>query len=109
MSASELSIVSTKQQRIAQLAKQSPGMRFTSLAYFMDLDWMREAYRQIRTDGAVGVDGVTALIYEENLDENLLDLLERAKSGLYFAPPVRRVYIPKGKESRPIGIPTVGS
>ncbi len=106
MSASELSIVSTKQQRIAQLAMQSPEMQFTSLAYFMDLDWMREAYRQTRTNGVVGVDGVTALIYEENLDENLLDLLERVKSGLYFAPPVRLVHIPKGKdETRPIGIP----
>jgi len=110
MSASELRSVSTKQQRIAQLAKQSPGMRFTSLAYHMDLEWLREAYRQTRRDGAVGVDGVTASQYEENLDENLLALLERAKSGTYFAPPVRRVCIPKdGKknEFRPIGIPTL--
>jgi len=30
-------IVSTKQERIATLAKQSPQMSFTSLAYLMDL------------------------------------------------------------------------
>src|SRR5260370_705625 len=35
-------------------------------------------------------------------------LWERAKSGTYDAPPVRRVHIPKGTgpETRPIGIPT---
>ena len=38
--------VSTKQQRIATLAKQSPDMAFTSLAYLMDLDWLFEAYHQ---------------------------------------------------------------
>ena len=83
-------------------------MRFTSLAYMMDLAWLREAYRRTRRDGAVGVDGVTVEQYEEDLDENLQSLLDRAKSGTYRAPPVRRVHIPKGSgsETRPIGIPS---
>ena len=100
--------VSTKQRRIAELAKRSPQMRFTSLAYIMDLAWLREAYRRTRRDGAVGVDGVTVEQYEEDLDENLQSLLDRAKSGTYRAPPVRRVHIPKGSgsETRPIGIPS---
>ena len=40
------------------------------------------------------MDNVTAEQYEENLDKNLGDLLERLKSGSYVAPPVKRVYIP---------------
>ena len=44
--------VSTKQERIAELAKQSPQMAFTSLAYLMDIDWLREAYQRTRKDGA---------------------------------------------------------
>jgi len=91
-----LSIVSTKQQRIAELAKQSPAMAFTSLAYHMDVEWLREAYRRTRKDGAVGVDGVTAAEYEQDLEGNLQRLLDRAKSGTYQVPPVRRVHISKG-------------
>jgi group II intron reverse transcriptase/maturase len=85
-------------------------MSFTSLAYFMDIDWLMEAYRRTRKDGAAGVDGVTAAEYERDLGGNLQRLLDRAKSGVYRAPPVRRVYIPKGTsktEVRPIGIPTL--
>ena len=102
-------IVSTRQQRIAELAKQSPQMGFTSLNHHLDLHWLYEAYRRTRKDGAVGVDGQTAEAYAANLGENLQALLNRAKSGTYKAPPVRRVHIPKGNsktETRPIGIPS---
>jgi RNA-directed DNA polymerase len=101
--------VSTRQQRIAMLAKQSPQMAFTSLNHYLDLDWLREAFRRTRKDGAVGVDGQTWADYAEDLEANLQSLLDRAKSGTYWAPPVRRVHIPKGTgaETRPIGIPTL--
>ena len=102
--------VSTKQQRIAELAKRSPQMGFTSLAYLMDIDWLREAFYRTRKDGASGVDGQTWSEYERDLEANLQSLLDRAKSGTYRAPPVRRVYIPKAgstTETRPIGIPTL--
>ena len=100
--------ISTKQQTIAARARQAPEMSFTSLNHHIDLDWLREAYRRTRKDGAVGVDNQTAEAYAEHLEENLQDLLNRAKSGLYRAPAVRRVHIPKGDGSstRPIGIPT---
>ena len=106
--ASELDPVLTKQQRIAELAKQSPHMGFTSLAHHIDLRWLYEAYLRTRPDGAPGVDGQTIRDYNANLPGNLRSLLERAKSGTYEAPPVRRVHIPKGtgSETRPIGIPT---
>lgn len=106
MSDSEL--VSTRRLRIAQLAREAPDRGLTSLAHHLDLAWMREAYRLTRKDGAVGVDGQTAKGYAAHLDENLMALLEKAKSGQYHAPPVRRVHIPKGSSgaTRPIGIPT---
>jgi RNA-directed DNA polymerase len=107
--ASKSGTVSTGQQRIAELAKQSPEMGFTSLNHHLGLIWLAEAFQQTRKDGAPGVDGQTADDYRENLLENLKSLRDRAKSGTYRAPPVRRVRIPKGTgtETRPLGIPTL--
>ena len=100
--------ISTKLQRIAELARQMPERALTNLSHHIDVEWLKEAFRRTRKDGATGVDGTTAARYAANLEGNLRSLLERAKSGTYRAPPVRRVYIPKGtgKETRPLGIPT---
>jgi len=102
-------IVSTKQERIAMLARQMPMVALTSLSHHIDMEWMKEALLRTRADGATGVDGVTCEEYVRNLEVNLQGLLDRAKTGRYRAPPVRRVHIPKGErgsETRPIGIPT---
>src|ERR671920_913842 len=88
--------ISTRRQRIATLARDSPQAALTTLAHHIDIDWMKEAYRRTRKGGAVGVDGQTAADYAADLEGNLRSLLERAKSGSYQAPPVRRGDIPKG-------------
>ncbi len=99
--------VSTKQQRIATVAQVEKGA-LTTPAHHIDVEWLEEAFRRTRKDGAPGADGVTAREYESRLQENLQRLLNQAKSGTYLAPAVRRVHIPKGdgKQVRPIGIPT---
>ena len=101
--------VSTKLQRIAELAEQDVAMVLVTLAHHIDVEFLKEAFRRTRKDGAPGVDGRTAAEYEERLDENLQLLLDRLKSGRYKAPPVRRAHIPKGDgtKTRPIGIPTI--
>jgi RNA-directed DNA polymerase len=100
--------VSTKLQRIAELARRSPSTALTTLAHHIDVDFLREAYRRTRKDGAPGIDRQTAVEYAQNLEANLQTLLDRFKSGTYRAPPVKRVHIPKGdgSKTRPIGIPT---
>ena len=105
-----LANLSTKRQRIAELARTKSGVALSTLHHVLDLDWMREAYRLTRKDGAPGIDGVTAAEYAQNLEANLWDLLERIKTGRYQAPPVRRVYIPKGDGAgslRPLGLAVV--
>jgi group II intron reverse transcriptase/maturase len=83
-------------------------MAFTTLAHHVDIGFLRAAHDLTRKDGAVGVDGQTAEAYAADLEGNLRSLLDRFKSGSYYAPPVRRVHIPKGDgtKTRPIGIPT---
>jgi RNA-directed DNA polymerase len=107
--------ISTRLQRIATLAREDPQRVLTTLAHQcwpqghnIDVPFLKEAYRRTRKDGAVGVDGQTAHFYAQHLEANLTSLLHRFKSGTYYAPPVRRVYIPKddGKAYRPIGIPS---
>ncbi len=106
--ASHSPTVSTKLERIAKLARELRDKPLITLAHHIDLDWLREAHRRTRKDGARGVDGQSAEQYAEQLEDNLRSLLERVKSGTYRAPPVRRVHIPKGDgtKTRPIGVPT---
>lgn len=103
-----LNSISTRLEQIAKRAKEIQGAKLMTLAHFIDEEWLHEAYRRTRKDGARGVDGQTAKQYAEQLEGNLRSLLDRLKSGSYRAPPVRRVHIPKGSgtDTRPIGIPT---
>jgi group II intron reverse transcriptase/maturase len=100
--------VSTKLCRIAQLAGEDRARVLTSLCHHIDKEFLREAYRLTRKDGAVGVDGQRGEDFARNLEANLEDLLSGFKTGRYRAPSVRRVHIPKGdgRKTRPLGIPT---
>ena len=101
--------VYTVQQRIAQVARERPQEVFTSLNHYLDVEWLKAAYERVKPDSAPGVDGQSWAEYGKDLEKNLQDLLNQAKSGTYVAPPVLRVQIPKGdgKETRPIGMPTI--
>jgi len=100
--------VYTKRQRIAKIAKQHRREPLTLLHHYIDKAWLYEAFGELCKRSAPGVDAETVTDYAKDLDANLESLLNRAKSGLYKAPPVRRVEIPKpgSQEKRPIGIPT---
>ena len=99
--------VLTRKQRIVLAAQKYRHEPLTALSHHINLNWICEAYRQVRKKAAPGIDGQTVAQYGENLVENLRDLQTRAKSGSYQAPPVKRGYVPKNeKEDRPIGIPT---
>jgi group II intron reverse transcriptase/maturase len=100
--------ISTKLLRIAHIAKQCSGEAINTLHHFIDLEWMKEAFRRTRKSGAPGIDNMTGAEYEKDLEKNLGNLLTRFKSGSYRAPHVKEVLIPKSKpgEWRKLGLPT---
>jgi group II intron reverse transcriptase/maturase len=100
--------VTTKLRRIAELAREDRSRVFTSVAHAIDLEWMKEACRRTRKDGAAGVDGRIWADYATNLEENLGALATKIRSGAYRPPPVRRAHIPKASGGqRAIGVPTI--
>ena len=46
-----------------------PEAAISSLSRHIDQAWLVEAYRRTRKDGAVGIDGQTAVEYAEELSE----------------------------------------
>jgi len=100
----------TSLQAIAQKAASQKKYRFRNLFSLLDEELLRECWRDIRRDAAYGVDRVSALEYEQNLEANIHDLVERLKRKSYRAKLIRRHYIPKADgKLRPLGIPIVRS
>jgi len=100
--------MSTKIDRLSELAKEDAKRRFFSIAHLITPEALYAAFRSLRRDASAGVDGVSYEQYEKDAEGNIRQLHERLKGGTYQAQPLRRVYIPKenGKQ-RPISIPAV--
>jgi RNA-directed DNA polymerase len=100
--------MSTKLDRLSELAKQDRKQKFFSIAHFITPEALYAAFRSLRKDASAGVDGVTYAEYEKDAERNIRELHERLKEGQYQAQPLRRIYIPKedGKQ-RPISIPAL--
>ena len=99
--------MSTKLERIAEIAKERPKERFTSLVHLINEESLTKAHRQMKAKKAPGIDKVTKDKYEENLTENVRGLITRMKRKCYRPQPGLRRYISKIgiTESRPLGIP----
>lgn len=64
---------------VAELSRQRPEQVMTTLAHHITIDVLRDAYRQTRKDGAVGVDGETWHQYGQALEGIRLARRVRAK------------------------------
>jgi group II intron reverse transcriptase/maturase len=94
--------------KVAERAKRHPDQRILALAHLIDEPALERAFRSLRRDAAVGVDGVTVEQYDGQLAANLQALRARMKAGQYRHQPIRRVNIPKENgATRPIGVSTV--
>ena len=98
----------TSLRGIANRARQDKGARFGNLCGLLSVENLRLCFYKLRKNAATGIDGVTYQEYEEKLEENLTELVERLKGKRYRAKLVRRRHIPKGGgKMRPLGIPVL--
>jgi len=99
-------MMDTALTRIAEVAREKPKERFTSLAHLLNKQSLWDCHLELPADKAAGVDGMTKQQYETNLEANLEHLVERMKRQAYKPQASRRTYIPKDEKSmRPLGIP----
>jgi group II intron reverse transcriptase/maturase len=95
----------TKLERIGKRAMFKKDTIFNNIGYAIDLDLLREIYRQLDGNKAVGIDGVTKAVYGAKLEDNLQDLLARIRRNAYKPQASRLVEIPKEDGStRPLAI-----
>jgi group II intron reverse transcriptase/maturase len=80
---------------------------FTSLYHHVaDIDHLRQCFRELEPNKALGIDGVSKEMYAQDLEANLQDLSARLKRMGYRPQPKRRSYVPKpgSEKGRPLGI-----
>ena len=99
------STLSQALERIRKVAKERKKEKFTALFHHISIELLEEAYFELKEDAAPGVDRLTWMDYEADLERKLEDLHDRVQRGAYRALPSRRVYIPKpdGRQ-RPLAV-----
>lgn len=97
----------TQLTRIAELAKSNKDMSFTSLIHLLNEENLKQCHHELPSGKATGINGITKLDYENDLDKNIDSLVKRLKKKAYRPVPVRRTYIHKtgSRMKRPLGIP----
>src|SRR4029079_9614806 len=65
----------TKLDRIGKRAKFKKDTVFNCVGHVVDLNLLRECYRELDGKKAIGIDGITKASYGVNLEERLQDLL----------------------------------
>ena len=95
--------------RIRHAAQRNKEEQFISLWHHVyDIRRLRRSFLKLKRKSAPGIDGKTWKEYGKKLGDNLKDLSERLRKGVYRARAVKRTYISKDDgRQRPIGIPAL--
>ena len=81
----------TKLTRIAQIAKERPNERIALLTGLINKESQIESHKKMSGKKAAGVDQLTKIEYEQDLESNIELLLERMKKQAYKPQPVKTV------------------
>ena len=75
--------MTTKLERISELSKQHPEMKFNSIGHLINIEMLKECHYKMDGRKAVGIDGISKEEYNSNLDNNLKQLVEKLKNKSY--------------------------
>ena len=106
----EPAMITEKQAKLAENARQHPEHRFKNLYQLLHWQvWMEDAaHRVLSRKGSLtaGVDGKTRDGFKKDYERQLAILINQLKTRTYRPQPVLRVNIPKPNgKTRPLGIP----
>jgi retron-type reverse transcriptase len=94
-------------EHLNKLAKEEPEKRFNRLYRLLyQPELLMYAKTKVERNKGANTPGVDGKIMAEMMPEDLEKLHQELKSGTYHPQPVRRIYIPKKKGQRPLGLPT---
>lgn len=99
----------TKLTLITKRSIHKPQDRFTTLAYLLNVGYLKECYQELKQGKAAGIDGRTKESYtDDEIEQAIEQIVTKMKAKRYRPKPVRRAYIKKSNgQSRPLGIPAV--
>src|SRR5580765_160136 len=75
--------MSTKLDRLTELAKEEPKRQFFSIAHLITPETLYAAFRSLRKDASAGMDGVTYEGYQQDAERKIQELYQRLKDGKY--------------------------
>jgi hypothetical protein len=67
--------------RVNAAAGKAAQTRFTALLHHVDTGALERAFRRQKRQASAGIDGVTVVMYEQDLEHNLRDLCTRVHTG----------------------------
>jgi hypothetical protein len=79
--------MSTKLDRLTELAKEEPKRQFFSIAHLITPEALYAAFRSLRKEASAGVDGVPYQEDQPDAEREIHELYQRLKDGKY--PPNR--------------------
>lgn len=81
-------------KRIAEIAGKHGKVQ--TIVHHINVENLKEKHRKAIQKKAAGIDGVTKSIYDENLEGNLTNLMDRMKRQAYIPQDVKKSIHPQG-------------
>ncbi|KTD10970.1 reverse transcriptase (RNA-directed DNA polymerase) [Legionella gratiana] len=95
----------TKLERIGELSGKDKPILFNNLGHLLNSDMLKEQFRRLDGNKAIGIDKISKEAYGEKLDENIKALIKKLRRRTYRPKPARITEIPKEDGStRPLAI-----